>query len=88
MTHSYWVMPREPDRDRLYDWPGLTIDQARRRWRVENYPARQFHTLAEAQEYAVVCRLAGLVVKIVPSSDVLDERAYREYREKPHDTSL
>jgi len=80
MTHSYWVMPGDPGVTTL----GMTLNQAHRRWRVENYPATQFHTLAEAQEYAVVCRLAGLDAKIVPSSDVLDERAYREYRTGLH----
>lgn len=72
-------MPRDPGLDpaRLL---GMTHDQASRRWRVENYPATQFHTRAEAEEYAVVCRCAGLEAKIVPSAEVLDERAYQEYR--------
>lgn len=74
MMASYWVMPRYQDPD--------PQSQSQRRWRVENYPATQFHTLAEAEEYAVVCRCAGLVAKIVPSAEVLDQRAYAEYRKE------
>lgn len=72
-------MPRDPGLDpaRLL---GMTVNQAHRRWRVENYPATQFHTRTEAEEYAVLCRCAGLEAKIVPGSQDLDERAYQEYR--------
>jgi hypothetical protein len=79
VTASYWVMPRDPGLDpaRLLS---MTVNQAHRRWRVENYPATQFHTRTEAEEYAVLCRCAGLEAKIVPSAHVLDERASAEYR--------
>lgn len=74
-------MPREPGVTTL----GMTLNQAHRRWRVENYPATQFADRASAEEYAVLCRVAGLEVKIVPSSRVHDARAYAEYREKPNE---
>lgn len=79
MTASYWVMPRDPalNPNKLL---GMTVTQAHRRWRVENYPATQFHTRTEAEEYAVLCRCAGLEARIVPSSHVLDERAWAESR--------
>jgi hypothetical protein len=77
MTESWWVMPREPGVNTL----GMTLHQASRRWRVENYPATQFTDRSQAEEYAVLCRVAGLEVKIVPSSRVHDERAYKEYRD-------
>jgi len=80
MTASWWVMPREPG----VTTPGMTVNQAHRRWRVENYPATQFTDRSQAEEYAVLCRVAGLEVKIVPSSHVHDARAYREYRTDIH----
>jgi len=82
MIQSYWVMPRDPGEDRRL--LGMTLNAASRRWRVENWPATQFEHYAEAKEYAVMCRLAGLEAKIVPSADVLDQRAYREYRTGTH----
>jgi hypothetical protein len=76
MTASWWVMPRYHDSE--------AQSQSQRRWRVENYPATQFHSRHEAEQYAAICRVAGLVTKIVPSAEVLDERAYREYRTDIH----
>ena len=81
MTASWWVMPRDPGLDPNHVL-GMTLNQASRRWRVENYPATQFHTREAAEEYAVLCRCAGLEAKIVPSSQDLDERAYQEYRKE------
>lgn len=81
MTASYWVMPRDPALNPRHVL-GMTVDQASRRWRVENYPATQFHTREAAEEYAVLCRCAGLEVRIVPSAEVLDEQAYQEYRQQ------
>jgi hypothetical protein len=78
MIQSYWVMPCDPGND--IATLGMTINQASRRWRVENWPATQFADYELAKEYAIMCRLAGLEAKIVPSADVYDERAYREYR--------
>ncbi len=76
MTESWWVMPREPGVNTL----GMTLHQASRRWRVENYPATQFSDWAQAQEYAMLCRVAGLEVRIVPSSTVFDAQAAKEYK--------
>lgn len=76
MTASWWVMPREPGVNTL----GMTLHQASRRWRVENYPATQFGDWAQAQEYAMLCRVAGLEVRIVPSSTVFDAQAAKEYK--------